>query len=65
MLETSGTIILIDPFATERFIYSVVLNKIKVKVVEHEDFRYVEMALGAKHKLEEWLWVVELTCEIL
>jgi hypothetical protein len=56
VLETSGTIanqnfsILIDPGATKRFISSVVLKRIKVKEVEHDEFRYVEMASGAKQK---------------
>jgi hypothetical protein len=54
MLETSGMItnqtfsILIDPTATKRFISSAALKRIKVKVVEQDEFRYIEMALGAK-----------------
>jgi hypothetical protein len=57
MLETSGTIfdqnfsILIDPGATERFISSETLKRIKLKVVEQDEFRYVEMASGAKQKV--------------
>jgi hypothetical protein len=54
MLETSGIIvdqtfsILIDPGATKRFISSETLKRIKVKAVEQDKFRYVEMASGAK-----------------
>jgi hypothetical protein len=57
VLETSGTIvdqtfsILIDLGATERFISSAVLKIIKVKEVEQDEFRYVEMASGAKQKV--------------
>jgi hypothetical protein len=57
MLETSGTItdqmfsVLIDPGATERFISSAVLKRIKVKAVEHEEFRYIEMASSAKQNV--------------
>jgi hypothetical protein len=57
VVETSGTIvdqtlsILIDPGATETFIYSAVLKIIKVKAVEQDDFSFVEMALGAKQKV--------------
>jgi hypothetical protein len=57
MLETSGMIIdqnfsiLIDPGATKRFISSATLKRIKVKVVEQDEFRYVEMASGAKQKV--------------
>ena len=57
MLETSSTIanqnfsILIAPRATERFISSTSLKRIKVKVVEQYEFKYVEMASGAKHKV--------------
>jgi predicted aspartyl protease len=57
VLETSGTIvdqnfsILIDPGATERFISSATLKRIKVKEVEQDEFRYVEMASGAKQKV--------------
>jgi predicted aspartyl protease len=43
--------ILIDLGATECFISSVVLKRIKVKVVEQDEFRYVEMASGAKQKV--------------
>jgi hypothetical protein len=57
VLETSGTIadqtfsILIDPGATKRFISGAVLKRIKVKVVEQDEFSYVEMASGAKKKV--------------
>jgi hypothetical protein len=57
MLKTSGTItdqtlsILIDPGATESFISGVALKRIKVKVVEHDEFIFVEMDLGAKQKV--------------
>jgi hypothetical protein len=50
----SGTIvdqnfsIFIDRGDIERFISSAVLKRIKVKAVEKEEFRYVEMASGAK-----------------
>jgi hypothetical protein len=42
---------LIDPGATQSFISGVVLKRIKVKEVEHDEFSYVEMALGAKPKV--------------
>jgi uncharacterized protein with GYD domain len=42
--------ILIDPGAIESFISSVVLKRIKVKEVKKDDFRYVELASGAKEK---------------
>jgi hypothetical protein len=54
VLEMSGTIvdqtfsILIDPGGTESFISSATLKIIKVKEVEKDDFRYIEMNLGAK-----------------
>jgi hypothetical protein len=57
VLETSGTIadqtfsILIDLGATERFISSAALKIIKVKAVEQDEFRYIEMASGAKQKV--------------
>jgi hypothetical protein len=57
VLETSGTIvdqpfsILIDPSGTESFISSAALKIIKVKAVEEDEFRYIEMALGAKQKV--------------
>jgi len=47
MLERKDTIanqnfsILIDPGATERFIYSATLKIIKAKEVEQDHFRYV------------------------
>jgi hypothetical protein len=56
MLETSGMSddqnfsILIDPSATKSFISSASLRRIKVKAVEQDEFRYVEMALGSKQK---------------
>ena len=57
MLETSGTIfdqtlsILIDPGATESFIYGAMLKRIKVKAVEQDEFSFIEMASGAKQKV--------------
>jgi hypothetical protein len=57
VLETIGTVadqtlsILIDLGATESFISSAVLKRIKVKVVEHDEFSFVEMASGAKQKV--------------
>jgi hypothetical protein len=42
---------LIDLGATKKFIYSATLKIIKVKVVEQEEFRYVEIASGSKHKV--------------
>jgi hypothetical protein len=44
-------IILIDPSATERFIYGAMLKIIKVKAVKYDVFSYVEMASGAKKKV--------------
>jgi tyrosine-protein phosphatase YwqE len=57
VLETSSMItdqnysILIDPGAIEIFISSAVLKRIKVKAVEKDEFRYVEMELGEKQKV--------------
>jgi hypothetical protein len=57
VLEMTGTIadqtpsILIDPSATESFISSAAVKRIKVKAVEHDEFSFVEMALGAKQKV--------------
>jgi hypothetical protein len=57
VLETSGMIadqqfsILIDLGAIGSFLSSVSLKIIKVKVVEHDEFRYVEMASRAKKKV--------------
>ena len=57
MLETSGTIsnqtfsILIDLGATDRFISSEMLKRIKVKEVKNEEFSYIEMDLGSKQKV--------------
>jgi hypothetical protein len=57
VLETTGTIadqtlsILIDPGATEGFISGVALKRIKVKVVEQDEFSLMEMASGAKQKV--------------
>jgi hypothetical protein len=57
MLEKTGTVadqtlgILIDPGATESFISSTVLKRIKVKAVEQDKFRFIEMASGAKQKV--------------
>jgi hypothetical protein len=43
--------VLIYPRAIESFISSVALKIIKVKVVEQDEFRYVEMTYGAKKKV--------------
>jgi hypothetical protein len=57
VLEMTGTIadqtlsILIDPGATESFISSAVLKRIKVKAVEQDEFIFIEMASGAKQKV--------------
>jgi hypothetical protein len=57
VLETSGTIvdqtlsILIDLGATKSFIFGVALKRIMVKTFEQDDFRFVEMDSGAKHKV--------------
>jgi hypothetical protein len=57
MLKMSGIItdqtlsILIDPGATKSFIFVAVLKRIKVKVVEQDEFSFVEMASGAKQKV--------------
>jgi hypothetical protein len=57
VLETSGTVVdqtlsvLIDPSAIESCIYGAVLKMIKVKAVEHDEFIFVEMALGTKQKV--------------
>jgi hypothetical protein len=57
VLETSCMIddqqfsVLIDPGAIESFISSVVLKRIKVKEFKQDEFRYVEMASGAKKKV--------------
>jgi hypothetical protein len=57
VIETSGTItdqnfiILIDLGATKRFISSAVLKGIKVREVEQDKFRYVEIASGSKKKV--------------
>jgi hypothetical protein len=40
--------ILIDTSATKGLISSVVLKRIKVKVFEKDEFRYIEMTSGAK-----------------
>jgi hypothetical protein len=54
MLKTSGTVvdqtssILIDPGATERFLSSVSLKIIKVKEVEEDKFKYVEIESSCK-----------------
>jgi hypothetical protein len=42
---------LIDPYATESFISSATIKRIKVKEVEKDEFRYVEMESGAKQKV--------------
>jgi hypothetical protein len=57
MFETSGTVIdhtlniLIDLGATNSFIFGAALKRIKVKVVEHDTFNFVEISLGAKQKV--------------
>jgi hypothetical protein len=57
VIDTSGMIvdqnfsILIEPGATKRFISSAVLKRIKVKEIEQDEFKYVEMASGAKKKV--------------
>jgi hypothetical protein len=57
VLEMTGTVadqtlsILIDLGATENFIFGAALKRIKVKVVEQDDFSFVEMASGAKQKV--------------
>jgi hypothetical protein len=57
VLKTSGMItdkqfsVLINPGASKSFISSVALKKIKVKVVEQDEFRYVEMTSRAKKKV--------------
>jgi hypothetical protein len=43
---------LIDPGAIERFIYIATLKIIMVKAVDQDEFRFVEMAYGAKQKVE-------------
>jgi hypothetical protein len=42
---------LIDPGATESFISGAALKRIKVKVVEQDEFSFMEMASGAKQKV--------------
>jgi hypothetical protein len=42
---------LIDLGSTESFNSGAVLKRIKVKEVKHDDFIFVEMASGAKHKV--------------
>jgi hypothetical protein len=42
---------LIDHGATESFISGAMLKRIKVKVVEQDEFKFVEMASGAKQKV--------------
>jgi hypothetical protein len=57
VLEKSSTInnqnfsILIDPDVTKRFISSAMLKRIKVKVVEQDEFRDIEMESRAKQKV--------------
>jgi hypothetical protein len=57
VLETYGMIVdqnysvFIDPGATERFISSAALKRIKVKAVEQDELKYVEMASGVKQKV--------------
>ena len=42
---------MIDPGATESFISSAALKRIKVKAVEQDEFSFVEIASGAKQKV--------------
>jgi hypothetical protein len=42
---------LIDPGATESFIYGAMLKRIKVKELEQGEFSFVEMASGANQKV--------------
>ena len=42
---------MIDSGATESFISSSALKIIKVKEVKQDEFRYIELALGAKQKV--------------
>jgi hypothetical protein len=42
---------LIDPSATGSFISGTTLKRIKVKVLEHGEFIFVEMASGAKQEV--------------
>jgi hypothetical protein len=42
---------LIDLSATKSFISSAAIKRIKVKVVEQDEFSFVEMASGAKQKV--------------
>jgi len=57
VLKMPGTIvdqnfiILIDLGATERFISSAMLKRIKVKATKHDEFRYIELAPGVKQKV--------------
>jgi hypothetical protein len=57
LLDMSGTVtdqtlsILIDPGATESFIFGAPLKRIKVNEVEHDEFIFVEMDLGSKQKV--------------
>jgi hypothetical protein len=57
VLEMLGTItdqtliILIYPIATESFISSAMLKRIKVKAIERDEFSFVDMDSGAKHKV--------------
>ena len=56
VLDTLGIVvdqtlsILIDPSATESFIFGAMLKMIKVKAVEHDEFSFVDMASGDKQK---------------
>jgi hypothetical protein len=57
VLETSGTVadqtlsILIDLGATESFISSAYIKRIKVKAVKQDEFSFVEMASSTKQKV--------------
>jgi hypothetical protein len=51
MIINQNFSILIDPSAKKIFISSVALKRIKVKAVEQNKFRYVEVEFGAKQKV--------------
>jgi hypothetical protein len=51
MITNQTFSIFIDPIDIKRFISSTTLKRIKVKKVEQNEFRYIEMASGVKHKV--------------
>jgi microsomal dipeptidase-like Zn-dependent dipeptidase len=51
MISDQHCSVLIDLGSIESFISSAALKIIKVKAVEQDKFRYVELASGAKHKV--------------